>query len=421
VKPKIRNPKSEIRNPKSEIKRMNFKTDSLKAFFERIKSLTFWNRLFSWNAIKGLSYEAYDEFSRLSETVGELETEVKQKEIRISDQGNEIKILTAKVTDLQTGTIKLEGRISALDTELKRIATEKNNLANTVARHEQSEKTRLDDYNRNISNINAIRAGLEGERLKLHEEKLKEKEDAFARMKQTWQNHETDVKERIRKICLSKGVEYVEKVPFRGNPDNTIMIADEYVIFDAKSPASDDLVNFPKYIRLQTDQVKKYIKQDNVKSDLFLVVPSNTLEVLNQFYYNMAEYNVYVITIDSLDPIISFLKKIEEYSFVNQLSPEERDNICRIIGRFTHTAKRKIQIDSFFTNQFIDIISKSSDNLPKDISMKVEEYEKAEKLNPPQEKRSKQISLDELLDDAEKIALKAENSIGLGEDDSKIE
>ncbi len=397
---------------------MNPRTDSLRAFFEKIKSLTFWNRLFSWNSVKGLSYEAYDEFGKLSETIAELETQVKQRDLRISDMGNESKILIAKVSDLQTGTIKLEGRITALETELKRITTEKNDLANKVARHEQSEKTHLDEYNKNISNINAIKAGLEGERQKLHEEKLKEKEDAFARMKQTWQNHETDVKERIKKICLTKEVEYVEKVPFRGNPDNSIIIADEYVIFDAKSPASDDLVNFPKYIRIQTDQVKKYIKQDNVKSDLFLVVPSNTLEVLNQFYFNMAEYNVYVITIDSLDPIISFLKKIEEYSFVNQLSPEERDNICRIIGRFTHTAKRKIQIDSFFTNQFIDIISKSSENLPKDISKKVEEYEKAEKLNPPQEKRSKQIPLDELLDDAEKIALKADNSIELGGDEA---
>jgi hypothetical protein len=396
---------------------MILNTDNLKAFFEKIKSLTFWKRIFSWNTIKVLSYEAYDEFRKLSDTIGELEIHIKEKEVRISDQGNEIKILTAKVSDLQTGSLKLEGRISALENELKRITTEKNDLANTVARHEQSEKTRLDDYNKNISNINTIKAGLEGERQKLHDEKLREKEESFARMKQTWQNHENDVKERIKKICLSKEVEYVEKVPFRGNPDNTIMIADEYVIFDAKSPAGDDLENFPKYIKLQTEQVKKYIKQDNVRSDLFLVVPANTLEILSQYYFNMAEYNVYVITIDSLDPIISFLKKIEEYSFVNQLSPEERDNICRIIGRFTHTAKRKIQIDSFFSLQFLDIISKSGFNLPQDISRKVEEYEKAEKLNPPQEKRSKQIAIDELLGDAEKLALKAGNSLESGEDE----
>lgn len=390
-------------------------TDNLKAFFEKIKSLTFWKRVFSWNAVKVLSYEAYDEFRKLSDSIENLQSGINEKDSVIANRANELKILSAKVSDLADANQKLEGRITGLDTELRRITTEKGEMANRIARYDQTEQSRLEEYQKNISNINAIKAGLEGERQKLHDEKLREKEESFAKMKQTWQNHENDVKERIKRICLSKEVEYIEKVPFKGNPDNTIMIADEYVIFDAKSPAGDDLDNFPKYIKLQTEQVKKYIKQDNVKSDIFLVVPSNTLEVFSQYYFNMAEYNVYVITIDSLDPVISFLKKIEEYSFVNQLSPEERDNICRIIGRFTHTAKRKIQIDSFFSLQFLDIISRSGFNLPADISKKVEEYEKAEKLNPPQEKRSKQIPIDELLADAEKLALKAGNSLEIGD------
>ncbi len=61
----------------------------------------------------------------------------------------------------------------------------------------------------------------------------------------------------------------------------------------------------------------------------------------------MADYNVYIITKDSLEPIIIALKKIEEYEFADKLSPEERDNICRVIGKFAHTTKRKIQIDQF--------------------------------------------------------------------------
>jgi len=38
-------------------------------------------------------------------------------------------------------------------------------------------------------------------------------------------------------------IEYVDKVPFKGDPDSTIKICDEFVVFDAKSPASDDLSN----------------------------------------------------------------------------------------------------------------------------------------------------------------------------------
>ena len=47
-----------------------------------------------------------------------------------------------------------------------------------------------------------------------------------------------------------------------------------------------------------------------------------------------------------------------EYEFAEKLSPEERDNICRIIGKFAHTTKRRIQIDQFFANEFLDTLSK---------------------------------------------------------------
>lgn len=226
-------------------------------------------------------------------------------------------------------------------------------------------------------------------------------------MKQTWRDHETRVETTIKDICHAHTIEYVKEVPFKGSPDNTIRIAGEYIIFDAKSPAGDDLENFPKYLKIQTESLKKYVKQENVKSDIFLVVPSNTLDALSQFSYNLADYNVYIITLDSLEPIMLSLKKIEEYEFTEQLTPDERENICRIIGKFAHTAKRKIQIDYFFSFQFMDILSKCNIDLPDDIYKSVQEFEKAEKLNPPQEKRAKQISLEDLRAESERLAVEA--------------
>ena len=390
---------------------MSINTENLKNFFDKVKSITFWKRLFSWGEIKILSYEAYDEFSRLSDAMQSMQSDLAGRDARISSLENDQKLQAEKSKGLQDSNNELRTRISALEPKIEELTRKNNELTGLIARHDQAKETREAEYQKNISNINALRESLEKERQKIHEEKLREREASYERMKQTWHDHEVVVKERIRKICLAKDVEYIDKVPFKGNPDNTIQIADEYVIFDAKSPAGDDLENFPKYIKLQTEQVKKYIKQENVKSDIFLVIPSNTLELFSQYSFNMAEYNVYLITIDSLEPIISFLKKLEEYSFVNQLSPEERDNICRIIGRFIHTTKRKIQVDQFFSYQFLEIITRSGYVLPEDIARKVEEYEKAEKLNPPQEKRAKQISAEELRSDIENLTNRAGNSL----------
>jgi hypothetical protein len=388
---------------------MNISNENLRNFFERIKSLNFWQRVFYWSTLKTLSYEAYEEFKNLSDTINTLNQQITGRDSTISDHEKNSQILSARLNDLTSANLKLENRISNLEADIKRINSEKAEMANKITRYEQTDQTRQQEYQKNVSGVNAIRTSLESDRQKINDERVREKEEAFEKMKQTWRNHEEAVKTSIKNICQSQLIDYIKDVPFKGKPDNTIKIAGEYVIFDAKSPAGDDLVNFPKYLKIQTESVNKYIKQENVKSDIFLVVPSNTVDVINQFSYRMGDYNVYIVTIDALEPIILTLKRIEDYEFAEQLTPDERENICRIIGKFSHTAKRKIQIDYFFSYQFLDILSKCNIDLPEDIYKSVQEFEKSEKLNPPQEKRAKQILTDELIAESEKLAIEARN------------
>jgi hypothetical protein len=399
---------------------MNNQFDNLKAFFERIKTLSFWQRVFYWSTLKALSYDAYDEFSGLTENINILNQDLSGKETRIKELEKNIEITSARLTDMGSSTQKFENKIIALENELSHLNKEKTELSTKIARFEQVDQTRAEEFMKNMSSVNVIRKGLEDERNKISDDRVREKEEQFTKMKQTWSDHENLVKSSIRNICRSHLIEYVEKVPFKGTPDNTIKIAGEYIIFDAKSPAGEDLENFPKYLKIQTDSVKKYIKQENVKSDIFLVVPSNTTDAISQFSYNMGDYNVYIVTIDSLEPVILTLKKIEDYEFAEQLTPDERENICRIIGKFSHTIKRKIQIDYFFSYQFLEILSKCDIDLPADLYKSVQEFEKAEKLNPPQEKRSKQILTEELFAISEKLALEARDKIFNKEDKSEV-
>jgi hypothetical protein len=126
------------------------------------------------------------------------------------------------------------------------------------------------------------------------------------------------------------------------------------------------------------------------------VVPTNTLDVINQFVYNMGEYIVNIISLDSIEVVIAGLKKIEDYEFAEQLAPEDRESICRIIGRFQHLANRRIQVDNFFAKHFLEMIFKVESELPEDVIKAAEKYERGEKLNPPQEKRTKSIPTNEL-------------------------
>ena len=91
------------------------------------------------------------------------------------------------------------------------------------------------------------------------------------------------------------------------------------------------------------------------------------------------------------------------------MSPDERDDICRVIGKFAHTAKRRIQIDQFFNNQFLELLLKCESDLPEDILKEVIEIEKAEKLNPPTEKRTKQILIRELKEKSKQLSNEAKS------------
>ena len=315
---------------------------------------------------------------------------------------NKIEVLENKLTDFES----IKNEKTRLEVQLKNIEEERNKLKTENTTFKNTEEARSKEYDRKIETSNTLINSLKDDKQRLEDERVSQERLRLEALKETWANHEKDVENHIRIICKNNVITYIEQNDFPypgGKPDNTIEILDQYIIFDAKSPANEDLNNFPKYIRTQTENLKKYTKHDNVKNDIFLVIPSNTLSVIKEFTFNIGDYNVYVISKDSLEPIILSLKKIEEYEFADKLSPEERDDICRVIGKFAHTTKRKIQIEMYFMEEFLDILHKSKTLLPKEILKRVIEFENAVKLNPPMEKRKKQILTNDLIEQTNQI------------------
>jgi len=413
--------------------------------FEKIKTIGFFERLFSWKNITHLVIDSVTEFKSIDKEFDMLNNKYQELNIEAKTLEKENSNLKESKTELQKERDKLKDdkerntselkqkekelgklkesddkntkRISELLSDIKILESKRDELIekNTefekkITAFEKLEKKKEEEYKQDVTKLNSLKEQMDNDRKLILEEREKEIQERFEKMKETWREHEKKVEEAILNISTKYQIDYFskDKVPFKGSPDNTIKICDEYIIFDAKSPSSDDnLDNFSSYIKNQTENVKKYIRQKEVKKEIFLVVPSNTLEILDQFYYNMSEYNVYVLAIDSLEPVILSLKKVEEYEFAEKLSPEDRDNICRVIGRFAHTTKRRIQIDGFFASEFMDIFNKCYD-LPKEILNGAEKSEKASKLNPPQDKRAKVIQIDEISKEVKRIKKEAE-------------
>lgn len=378
---------------------MDSSFNNLKMLFDSLKSMGFWGRLFGWGKIKTLLIDASADLQKLTSSIETLRSENAKLENSISRLSEDKAHFQKELGTLKEKNDNYLKRGTELSNELAVMREKVEMLRDENTKFRAAEEQRREDYEKSISNLNKVLDRNTKERMDERERVHQAEIEKLRRLKETWSNHETNVKNRIKAICNRNGVEYMDQVPFKGKPDNTLKIKDEYIVLDAKSPSGDDLSNFPTYIKNQVESAIKYVKEEDVRKEVFLVVPSNTLDYIQQFEYKLSEYTVYIISIDALEPIILALKKIEEYEFAEQLSPEERENICRVIGKFVHLSKRRIQIDGFFAKQFFELVYRSDADLPKEILEKVSEFERAEKINPPIEKRSKQISTKELEND----------------------
>ena len=369
---------------------------AVKEFLDKIKNLSFWDRIFHWGQVKK---ELVDAAAGLAA----MHNEALTTDQNLGSANLHLSVLQETKRNLEGQVHSLNGEVSTLRERILNTQRELQQAREEVIQLKKEDEFRQQKYSEEIASLQEIKHQLLEERAKEVQQRHEEEIARLTALKETWAAHQTEVQGKMKLICQKHTLQYIDKAPFRGEPDNTLQICDEYVVFDAKSPAGEDLKNFPQYLKLQAEAAKKYARLEGVKKDIFLVIPTNTLHAVNQFVYNMADYDVYIVSVDVLEPLILSLSKLEDYEFAEQLSPEDRENICRIIGKFAHLSKRRIQIDSFFARQFIELAYKCENSLPADVLEKVLEFEKSEKLNPPQEKRAKAINTKELDTEHNKI------------------
>ena len=310
-----------------------------------------------------------------------------------------------KLSAAEEGLRIEQEKSAALKLEAESTAAELAAANEQLAAEESVKEERAAEYERRVSSLNTLIDQMKEDHRRA-EERIKEEMEAHNELlSSAWQRHEKEVEENLRGLAKRYDFIRCEKCdyPYSGTPDNVFLIGGMYTIFDAKSPKNpEDLENFPAYLKQQAEGMKKYCKNENVRKDAFLVVPSSTADVLTTFVYPLADYTVYVITPDAVLPILQMLKTIEAYDFAEQLSPDDRDKLCRFIGKLSHTAKRKIQIDTYLSQEFVSVLRESA-ALPEEFAKDIVKYEQQAKLNPPIEKRAKIIAVEDIASDVAQV------------------
>ncbi|MCP4121428.1 MAG: hypothetical protein GY751_06710, partial [Bacteroidetes bacterium] len=175
--------------------------ENLTLFFSKIKELTFWQRIFSWRSIRKLSYDAFQEFRSLSDKVGGQGALIETQKNDLTQLQAEKKAADQQLQDLQRQLSHKDNMIINLNSKIEELNRDVSELSKKVTRFESAEEERQEQYKKQIDQVVQVKEGLEGDKQRLEEDRLKEQRDAFVQMKKTWSEHETDVENTIRAIC----------------------------------------------------------------------------------------------------------------------------------------------------------------------------------------------------------------------------
>ena len=368
----------------------------MRQLLQELQALSWWGRLFGWSRIRRMLLDASTEWESNQTSMARMSAELQALQNDLMQAQQAVKMAEARAGDLHRDKERLDLELGSSRREVQRLGSELAGLT-------QVDQQRRTELQNNLTSLAQLKDRIAEERLQEHQARQEELERKQQRLRQTWQTHQENARNKIRQIAEKYTVTVVDKFPLKGEPDNVLSICEQYVVLDAKSPGGEDLANFGTYLKTQAEAAVKYTKQEGVFGQLYFVVPSNTLESLPQTVFRFIEYTVYVIPVEALEPVILSLVKVDEYLNVKEISPEDRRNIFVILGRFAHLTKRRLQVDQFFANESLSLAAETENRLPEEMRKEVAEIEKSVRLNPPQERTTKEIGLSTLSTQHKKI------------------
>jgi len=335
----------------------------VKNILEKINNYGFFQRLFAWKLLKKDSTKLDSKLEDLQDIISDL-----RQKFNSHDDLNNVKIendnLKKEITTYE----------NTIDGEKKKLADAQNKYHNMITSQEKRQEKK--------------------------EKEAKDKHDQEeADRKVSWQTHESEVSAFIQSECMKYGIQYVgpQDFPDRKKPDNSIIIDEKYVIFDAKSPGDkEDSVAFIRGLNQKAKDQEKYTKMPIVKNDIYLVVPSNLYPDIPKTHYPLGKFDAWIITMEQISVILTHYKKTMDYEKFEGLSQDDKDALIREMGNLEFNLRYKIMVDSVFGKKFLEAIKSSKDNLPEEINDEIEKVVTDSKDNVSRKDSGKPLSLDSI-------------------------
>lgn len=339
------------------------------------------------------------------------ELQWREEKNRATELQTQIRILETKVTETSLNSQNIrqdfERRLQDRAAEIRERDQKILDLEKRRTELEGVQASRMEEYNNQIRLLVQAREDLNLEKKKIREDEEAARLAKDAARQAHWQNHERAVIENLRNLCARLNLVSFEQdtFPLAKKPDFAIEMGEQLIVFDAKAPADPAaLDHFPEYLRKQAEAMEKYLKQEGVRREGFLVVPSDVVGGLkDRFCFEIGGFKIFVVTCEALEAIVRLFIKISEFEILESVDPDAQEDLANYLARVSRVLKRRLQIDQYMSHQFLDILM-SGEALPHQIMEMAKAKEKTFSVNPPRTVRGKAIALTEIAEEQKKIS-----------------
>lgn len=327
-----------------------------------------------------------NERSRLSEENIILKNEAVEKEQKITDLQNKLNTVTSE-RDTLTGNLTSKNQeLISLKLKQEVISSENVNLKEEIAVFKSEKENYNKQINEKITQLNNSQITLEQERARVIKNDEEKKKQELEKLDCVWKEHEDKVIAKLTELCQRQEISFMfhdnKNLPSDWDgilqPDFMIQFLGQYLIFDAKLSKNPEGLQSNIANKQVESTYKKINSNAKVYSTIYLVVPAEAISFISQFHYFVHGYNFFVITTESLEPLLLNLKQITKYDLTDKFDPQDRESIINTISELDYHINLRNAADLTLTQWGVDTLERAKNFNPdifKEVASKKEKMD----------------------------------------------
>ena len=313
------------------------------------------------------------EKNRLLESKIRLDTELERKSEELWELRWDIKKIAKERDELSGRYETLIGEKTELQSTCRYVEKDLREAREILSLHEAEAIRKEREFEVRIGKLASAEKALEDERQRIRRQDEQEQISLREEQARIWNDHEQMVLARLREACERSSLGFtlyentnLPSIFTKLKPDAVVSFLGQYIIFDAKKSKS-----IRTYIAEQVKSTaRKYKDIPEIYRTVFFIVPAEELNELRSLSYIEEGYTFYIISIESIEPILSSFKKISEYDTIADFDPQDREIIVNLIANYDRHISLQNAANIVFTKESIGLMS-SKDWLHEEIQKEI--------------------------------------------------